>query len=163
MALTTFTPPKAPDYSTGKDVSARIIQAQFGDGYSQRAADGLNPVMDKPRLTWSGLTTADADTIEAFFEARGGHEAFLYTLPREVTAKLWICKTWTRNYPEPNFDTINASFEQVFDLDSPDDTVVIDGGSFTEEFSTATAGTIDGGNFADTLTPHNLDIDGGSF
>ena len=44
MALDTFSPPIEPTVSSTKEISYNVLRADFGDGYSQRAADGLNNV-----------------------------------------------------------------------------------------------------------------------
>ena len=114
--MPTFTEPKEPTYSMSKTTGTRVIEAEFGDGYSQRAGDGLNAVFVKAELEWAGLTTAEADTVETFFQDRGGYEAFDYTLPRESTARKFICRDWRRQAVGPGHDTITTNFEEVFDL-----------------------------------------------
>jgi phage-related protein len=114
--MATFSPPKAPSYDATKTTRTRILRAQFGDGYSQRAGDGLHGVPVEFSLTWPGLTTAEADTVETFFEARGGYESFDYTLPRESSARKFICREWTRSAVAPGHDAIRTKFEEVFDL-----------------------------------------------
>jgi len=68
---------------------SKTLEVEFGDGYSQGAPDGLNPVRDKWNLTWSVLTDSEATAIETFFKARGGHEPFLWTAPDNNTAQQW--------------------------------------------------------------------------
>jgi len=114
MALTIFTPPQEPNIGSTKTTNTRILRADFGDGYSQRAGDGLNAIKLTLNLSWSALPVADADTIEDFLTARAGYEAFKYTKPRG-TEKKYICVEWNREYSYPNHDKITAVFEEVFD------------------------------------------------
>lgn len=116
MTTPTFSPPVEPDNGIGSTAQARVLQAQFGDGYTQRAADGLNSIMITVQLTWSMIGISQATTIENFFIARKGHEAFYWTRPGDTTPKKWIVTTWQRVYAGPTHDQITADFQQVFDL-----------------------------------------------
>ncbi len=114
--MPTFTEPRAPTYAASKNTMTRILEAQFVDGYSQRAGDGLNAIAVKADLEWTGLTLSQADTVETFFNDRGGYEAFDYTLPREGSTRKFICREWNRKALGPSHDAITATFEVVFDL-----------------------------------------------
>lgn len=116
MALDTL-PSLSPDYGSSAQKKPRVLTSNFGDGYSQRAAAGINPLSQVWQLSWSALSTTDANTLDAFFVAKGGHTAFLWTPPRESTALKWICQEWSRSISHPNNDSITATFIQVFDLD----------------------------------------------
>jgi phage-related protein len=116
MALDTF-PSIAPEYSSSPcDTKARVLRTDFGDGYGQRAADGINNMPRTWPLKWENLTEADANTIENFLRARAGYVAFLWTPPRTGTALKWTCEAWSRQPTEGNFVTMTATFNQVFDL-----------------------------------------------
>lgn len=118
MAITTFTPARAPNVIDGQtsQTTARTLVAQFGDGYSQRAGDGLNAIGSTVTLNWVNLTKVQADAIEAFFAARGGYEAFLYAVPCLTDERKWIAQSWSRTKRLSNRQSITATFEQVFDL-----------------------------------------------
>lgn len=100
-----------------KITNARILKTDFGDGYSQRALDGINAIVDEWSMSWV-VNSTDADTLTDFFEARGGHESFDWTPEGESVSKKWTCKSWTK---EPmttilNVWSITATFKQEFDL-----------------------------------------------
>lgn len=114
--METFTPAKAPSQDSGKKVNARIKRSDFGDGYSQRAGDGLNSIKRNYNFNWNAIGVAAAQAIEDFLEARGGHEAFLYTPPREADPRKFICTEWARGYSGGDADSITATFEEVPDL-----------------------------------------------
>lgn len=96
--------------------NTRTLAATFGDGYTQRGADGLNGVQKQVPLTWNSLTVAEADTIEDFFIAQGGYIAFAWTAPRDEQPKKWIVTSWNRLSMDQYTDSISATFQQVFDL-----------------------------------------------
>lgn len=114
--METFIPPIAPSVGTGREVSTRVLRADFGDGYSQRSGDGLNAINRQVFVVWGVLSVSDADTIEAFLTARAGFEAFLWAPPREVQPRKWICGTWRRDHDHGTYDSLSATFEEVFDL-----------------------------------------------
>ena len=73
--------PYIPDYSASLKKAPRIRMVQFGEGYSQRSQDGLNPVLQKWSVKFGGRTKADKEQIDAFFEAHGGVTPFEVELP----------------------------------------------------------------------------------
>lgn len=109
-------------YQVSKKADARILETPFGDGYRQRAGDGINAIVDEWSLSWT-VGAVDANTLTDFFEARGGHESFGWTPHGESVAKKWTCKTWSKTPVEAKDPTgeevwsISASFKQEFDLD----------------------------------------------
>jgi phage-related protein len=117
MALTTFTPSPDPTYGPSSyEAQAKILKAPFGDNYNQRVRAGLNHLTRTWSLTWENLTDVEANAIEAFFEARGGDEAFWWT-PNIVgsTAMKFICERWNRTPVSHKAATVTATLERVFD------------------------------------------------
>lgn len=109
-------------YQISKQTNARILEAPFGDGYKQRAGDGINAIIDEWSLSWT-VGSTDADTLTDFFEARGGWDSFDWTPSGESVSKKWSCKVWSK-VPSAVKDTsseevwtISATFKQEFDLD----------------------------------------------
>jgi phage-related protein len=113
--MITFSPPRPPVYSSAKTTELRVREAKFGDGYSQRIAAGLNVEGEEWTLQFV-LLVSQADTVEAFMRARGGVEAFLWTPPREATAKRWVCAQWSRQPSLPGTDEMRLTFRRVYDL-----------------------------------------------
>ena len=112
----TFTPGVNPAIDAyGKQTKTKILQADFGDGYSQRAAAGLNSVARELTLEFRAVSVETADAIEAFMEARKGYEAFYYTLPDEDTARKWKAPDWSRSAAGP-LRNVSVKLEEVFDL-----------------------------------------------
>lgn len=101
-----------PAYGATETTTARVLKAQFGDGYSQRIADGIN---NKPR-SWSlsfSKTQTDIDLILAFLNAEGGVYSFDWTPPRGVAGK-WICEQWNTTVND-GFDNLTVQFVEVFE------------------------------------------------
>lgn len=104
-----------PDFGATKDVKPRVSVIQFGDGYAQRVANGLNTRPETWSLTFANRSLSDADAIEAFFNARNGVEAFDWTPPDGVLGK-YVCSQWTRSVEKANLYSLTATFTQVFDV-----------------------------------------------
>ena len=108
-------------YQISKKTNARVLEAPFGDGYRQRAGDGINAIVDEWSLGWI-VGSTDADTLTDFFEARGGYESFDWTPSGESVSKKWSCKTWSKtpavakDSSDEEVWNISATFRQEFDL-----------------------------------------------
>ena len=110
--MATF-PAITPTYGIQKISQPNVRIAQFGSGYSQRTTFGLNQNPKVYNLTFE-VSETDADTIEAFLDARSGAESFDFTPPGDNSGK-YICRNWSKSIPYLNRATIQATFEQVFE------------------------------------------------
>ncbi len=108
-------PSITPTYGAQKRSKPKIRQVQMGDGYVQRLTFGLNQDPKVWNLTFE-VSETDADTIETFLDARGGSEYFTWTPPDETTSYKWICLNLSKTIPYLNRATIQATFQEVFDL-----------------------------------------------
>lgn len=70
-----------PDWGLSQSAKFRVRTVSFGDGYEQRAPDGLNATQRSWNLSWSSLDKGQADTLNDFILAKGGHTAFLWEHP----------------------------------------------------------------------------------
>ena len=102
----------APSHPASVDRMPKVKTARFGDGYEQRQADGLNNNLAVWNLVFSHRDSTEAAAIEAFLSARGGVERFEWTDP-DGNDGAYICRKWTKSYPNGTSRTINAVFEEV--------------------------------------------------
>lgn len=116
MTFPIFAPAIPPSPGTEIAPEVKVLAADFGDGYRQRAADGLNNIRDTFAFAWEALPAADADAIVAFLKARLGTEAFLYTPPGESAPRKFTCTKWARKRVRFSYHQITATFVEVFDL-----------------------------------------------
>ena len=112
--MATF-PSVTPSYGAQKTSAPSVRTAKFGDGYEQRLTFGINQNPKQWDLTWNNISEANADTIEAFLNARAGVESFDWTPPDESTSYKWVCAQWSKTIPYLNRATISATFRQVFE------------------------------------------------
>lgn len=95
----------------------RTLSAQFGDGYSQRAADGLNSIVDSWQIVYSTVTATEANTIRSFCDSVGNWDSFTWTAPGEASSKKWRIKSDVQESSvSGNLFSISFEIEQVFDL-----------------------------------------------
>lgn len=59
----------------------RTLTSKFGDGYSQRASDGINIAPLMLDLTFKGLTTLQFQGLRGFLQAQGGVTPFTFNPP----------------------------------------------------------------------------------
>lgn len=92
----------------------RVLKAQFGDGYAQRMADGLNARVATYSVAFNHKANATAQAIAAFLDARGGHEWFYWTPVGGAQGK-YVCASWSVQPVTDKLTSVTAEFEQVFD------------------------------------------------
>jgi len=116
MTTPTFTPPTQPAVDYESETQFRTLEADFGDGYSQRAGDGLNNVSVEPRIRFASITGTQKDTIMTFMTARKGYEAFYFTLPDEITARKFTCSKPNKKHLGNDLWDVTLDLKEVFDL-----------------------------------------------
>jgi len=115
MTIQTFTPAKAPSIGSSANHEASILEAKF-EGYSQRAANGINNIESELPLVWSNCSATEASDIVAFFVARAGYESFWYTPPDYAAPWLFVCKKWSNPWSNGHRFNVSATLERVFDV-----------------------------------------------
>lgn len=97
-----------PDYTVESEPRRKVNS--FGDGYSQRRVDGLNPLLRKFSLTFN-LKHLQAGKLTQFFAKHGGVTAFQFKERNGNLAKV-ICPKWSETVGKTHTE-ISAEFEEV--------------------------------------------------
>ena len=105
-----------PDKALKQDMKPRTLTAQFGDGYMQRARDGINTITETWSLSWKNRKQADGDKLVDFFESTGGIQAMTWTPPNATETIKVIVNSWSVSYPQLGVLTVQAKFTRVHDL-----------------------------------------------
>jgi len=106
---------------TSLEETPRVGRTQFGDGYAQRGATGLNPIRQVWNIEHRDVDNAVGDQIIAFLRARmsptGQFESFDWT-PLWSTTKIRVtAPSWTRTASEIWGEcSIRVRFEQEFEV-----------------------------------------------
>ncbi|NID06658.1 phage tail protein [Luteibacter jiangsuensis] len=90
----------------------RLLKSQFGDGYSQEAADGINNKVQSWPLQFFG-SGQEIDAITAFLDSHAGAIGFLWTPPRGQQG-LYKVTSYAMNPLGGGRYTLSATFEQKF-------------------------------------------------
>lgn len=114
MPLATFNPPIAPSPGLQDTPKVKILQAEFGDGYSAPTPDGLNHIRRVLDLRWDVLERDDKDEIADFLKAQQGTKPFLYTMPGEPSPVRYTCKEWSVTAQAAQLYAVTAIFRQDF-------------------------------------------------
>lgn len=94
----------------------RVSSTPFGDGYSQRQADGLNAIAQDWTLQFKRVSREAGNEMIAFLRAQGGVTAFEWTPVWASAPILVTCAEWDRTELEdPEFSDITARFVQRFE------------------------------------------------
>lgn len=101
-----------PQSGATGEATHRRIETQFGDGYSQAVADGINPKTEKWPLTFTGR----GDYIRAirdFLDQRAGVTSFTWTPPLGVQGK-WRSEPYQLTPIGRDVYQLSVTLQQVY-------------------------------------------------
>lgn len=111
-----------PDKTMTKASQPRVLTAQFGEGYQQRIADGINALNETYSLSFQTRPKAEIDDIVAFLDTQQGVTKFTLTLPdtnnttrtgeRDVKV---VSTEYSVTYDYDNFYSLSLSLNRVFE------------------------------------------------
>ena len=95
----------------------KVHALNFGDGYEQRIADGINNLTQNMSVSFTTRPKAEIDDLVAFFESLGGVTKFRMTLDDTNGAETIkvVCKSWNQTWVYDNFYSLSAQFERVYE------------------------------------------------
>lgn len=104
--------------STSLSEEPRVARTQFGDGYAERAPDGLNPITQLWQVVFRSVDKAIAVEMIDFWRARIsptlGQLSFEWTPLWHTTPLRFTCNSWTvQQDDDADTVTVNATFKQV--------------------------------------------------
>ena len=100
---------------TGVTREPRVRVSAFGDGYQQRAPDGLNNDAQTWEYQATDVDDAVAADMMAFLETHGAVTPFDYTPLWATTPIKVVCPTWRRTLgSRVGTSDISATFNQWF-------------------------------------------------
>lgn len=102
-------------FVSNKTVEPKVLRTDFGDGYSQRAADGINDIREGWSWEYPNMNKTTYDTLEAFLRLVGGHTAVDWTAPDGIARKFSV-KRYSATPVGNQGGRISIEVEQEFDL-----------------------------------------------
>jgi phage-related protein len=103
-----------PSYGLPIDIEPKIINIQFGNGYQQRIADGINNNLLVLNLKFEGLTLQQVTAISHFLYTRGGTESFLFIPPKPFhKLKKFVVRKFSPSLEFYQNNPITVTFEEV--------------------------------------------------
>ena len=104
-----------PVLGTAGETRSRVLETTFGNGYTQRIADGLNHLQQFTTVRWTHKTEEQWHQVRDFLRPKLGTEVFLYTEFGESTPRKWVCTELKGPVPEHgNLYTFSAKFREEF-------------------------------------------------
>jgi phage-related protein len=94
----------------------RILRSQYGNGYDQRVADGINSTKQTWSAQWDNLNSTDFSTLITAFDTAKGVDYFTWTPPGSGSSKKFIVLSYSITAKSGTIYDVSASLEQVFDL-----------------------------------------------
>lgn len=105
-----------PDRGFRKNSKPTVTNAQFGSGYSQRIAVGINTLDEQWDLNFRNRSIDSINAILSFLENHKGVEYFLWTPPYETMVLRVICQEWDTEYNSEFSKSLNCTFKRVYDI-----------------------------------------------
>ena len=109
-----------PDKGMTRSNEPVIFKAEFGDGYQQRIANGINNLKQEFSVSFATREKAEIDDIVGFFESTNGVTAFDFTFAdtnasgNEETVKVYVSE-FTQNWDYDDYYTLSATFVRVYE------------------------------------------------
>ena len=79
---------RRPDKLMQASSTPNILSANFGDGYQQRIAKGINNLQQQYVVSFANRTKEEIDDITAFFTNKGGVTKFDFTIPDSISVPI---------------------------------------------------------------------------
>ena len=118
--ITGFSAPVQPDKGFARSNTPRVLLANFGDGYEQRLADGINVLDQTMTLSFTTRPKAEIDDLVAFFESLGGVSTFKFNIEdsnegSSTETLNCICSQWNQTWAYDNFYSLTATIRRVYE------------------------------------------------
>lgn len=94
----------------------RTLVAQYGDGYSQEAPNGINNAVDEWNVIFENLDTSERTTLISALDTVKSSDYFTWTAPGDTSEKRFKVSVdgWTESPRSGDLWTISFTLKQVF-------------------------------------------------
>lgn len=109
MAKETLT--ACPMVNASGTAEFRIKELQFGDGYPQRAPDGIHIDLRSYNLEFKGGVEYIQD-LDDFFTRHKGVKSFKWTAPDRSEELLYVCRGLKQTFINANFRSLSVEVRE---------------------------------------------------
>ena len=94
--------------------SPRVLEVNFGDGYTQRLPNGINSITRSFSATFKTRTKAKIEAMESFFVAKSGYVPFTFTVPTAASEEdiQVVAKSWSHSYDYDGYWSLTVQLEE---------------------------------------------------
>ena len=110
--ITGFSSPVAPDRGFTKKTKPNVRKVSFGDGYEQRAKNGINTKEETYSIQIKNKNWYEIELISAFFDVITP-ASFPITLQREDIKV--VCESYSITSNEPDVQSISTTLRRVYE------------------------------------------------
>ena len=113
------------DRGLSRQTNFSLLTAKFGDGYEQRAVDGINSKQETFGLTFKNRDYKEANLIAAFFDSKKGLNFSMEitntkdvesTSPTDAHETIKVaCDSYTLVYVTDTIATVTSQFRRVYE------------------------------------------------
>lgn len=100
------------DRGLSRSVKFRVLTATFGDGYEQRAKDGINTKDDTFNASFNNRSAAEIKNIAGFFDLYQT-KSFSTVMGSEIIKV--VCDSYSITYQYEEVQSLSASFRRVYE------------------------------------------------
>ena len=101
-----------PLVGANSNAEYRARDIQFGDGYNQRAPDGINTDLREYTLEFKGNVDYITD-LDSFFTRHKGVKSFKWQAPDREDMRLYICKDIKQRFITNKMRSLTARVKEV--------------------------------------------------
>ena len=103
------------DFGFSQQINMNVVTTDFGDGYNQRAVDGINATQYVYNISLTNIDTERKDTLLTFLLGTNGVTPFKWTPPDVGVDMVFTCGAPTTVPVAAGIWTVSVTITQVFD------------------------------------------------
>ena len=102
--------------SSDESVNIKLLISDFGDGYQQRSADGINNTVKLLSIVHEFLESTDAGTLRTFYQNNSAGQIVTITGPFDATNRNYFLESYAETATQGGtLRSFTANFRQVYD------------------------------------------------
>jgi phage-related protein len=104
-----------PDKNYRRKPNPRTLSISMEDGFSFRAADGINSFDDTWTLTFNNRNIGEIRSIEDYLAERVGAIAFSWCPPDTSFTYRVACSTWNSTLISLDYGSLSTTFKRIYE------------------------------------------------